>query len=40
MKNAKFFEDIEFARGERVWDFIFEEKYIDIPSVVLDNDED
>ena len=27
---ARFFEDVEFAGGERTKDFVFEEKYIDI----------
>ena len=33
-------EDVEFARGERVWDLVFEEEYIDIPPIVIANDQD
>ena len=40
MGNAQFFEDVEFAGGERPNDFVFEEKYVDIPQVAIDNDQD
>ena len=33
--NARFFEDVEFAGGDKDKDFIFEEEYIDIPTGVI-----
>ena len=30
--NAGFFEDVEFAGGDKYKDFVFEEEYIDIPT--------
>ena len=38
--NARFFEDVEFARGERTKDFVFKEEYIDISQSVINNDQD
>ena len=38
--NARFFKDVEFARGERTKDFVFEEEYIDISQCVIYNDQD
>ena len=38
--NARFFEDVEFAGEERVRNFVFEKKYVDIPQGVIDNDQD
>jgi hypothetical protein len=34
-KNAKFFEDVEFERGNTVQDFIFDEEYVNIPTGVI-----
>ena len=34
-KNAKFFEDVEFAGGNTVLDIIFDEKNINIPTGVV-----
>ena len=38
--NARFFEDVEFTRGERINDFVFEEEYIDIHPIAVDNNQD
>ena len=38
MGNARFFEDVEFDRGDKDRDFAFEEEYVDIPTVVIDID--
>ncbi|KAF2321519.1 hypothetical protein GH714_000259 [Hevea brasiliensis] len=38
--NARFFEDVEFAGGERLKDFVFEEEYVDIPLIGMDNDQE
>jgi transposase InsO family protein len=38
--NARFFEDVEFAGGERVTDFVFDEEYVEIPLIAIDNDRD
>jgi transposase InsO family protein len=35
MGNARFFEDVEFAGGDKDKDFVFEEEYIDIPTGVI-----
>ena len=37
--NARFFEDVEFAGGAKVKDFVFEEEYVNIPIIVIDNDQ-
>ena len=34
--NAWFFEDVEFARGEKIKDFVFEEEHVEIPLIVFD----
>ncbi|KAJ4710364.1 Retrovirus-related Pol polyprotein from transposon TNT 1-94 [Melia azedarach] len=34
-RNARFFEDVELARGDNVRDFVFEEEYVDIPIGVI-----
>ena len=39
MGNARFFEDVEFAGGDKVRDFVFEEKCVTIPTVAIDNDQ-
>ncbi|KAF2318093.1 hypothetical protein GH714_041438 [Hevea brasiliensis] len=38
--NARFFEDVEFMGGERLKDFVFEEEYVDIPLIAMDNDQE
>lgn len=38
-ENARFFEDVEFEGGERVTGFVFEEEYVEIPPIVIDNDQ-
>ena len=38
--NARFFEDVEFAGGDKVKDFVFEEEYIDIPIGAIGIDQD
>ncbi|KAF2289494.1 hypothetical protein GH714_036639 [Hevea brasiliensis] len=38
--NARFFEDVEFEEGERLKDFVFEEEYVDIPIIAMDNDQE
>ena len=40
MGNVRFFEDVAFAGGERVRDFVFEEEYVDIPPILIDNYQD
>ena len=37
--NAWFFEDVEFAGGEKIKDFVFEEEHVEIPLIVFDNDQ-
>ena len=37
--NARFFEDVEFDRGDKDRDFSFEEEYVDIPTAVIDIDQ-
>ena len=39
-RNAQFFQDIEFAGGDTVRDFIFEEEYVDIPTGVIEFGQD
>ena len=39
-KNAKFFEDVEFAGGNTVLDFIFDEEYVNIPTGVIGINQD
>ena len=36
---ARFFEDVEFDRGDKDRDFVFEEEYVDIPTIVIDIDQ-
>ena len=36
--NARFSEDIEFVVGDKVRDFVFEEKCVNIPTIAIDND--
>lgn len=38
--NAHFFKDIEFAGGDKERDIVFEEKYVNIPLLANDNDQD
>ncbi|KAF2315692.1 hypothetical protein GH714_040221 [Hevea brasiliensis] len=38
--NARFFEDVEFVGGERLKDFVFEEEYVDIPLIAMENDQE
>ena len=38
--NARFFEDVEFAGGERIKDLVFEEEHVEIPPIAIDNDQD
>ena len=40
MGNARFFENIEFAGGDRVRDFIFKDGYVDIPMGAISIDKD
>ena len=37
-ENAQFFEDVEFERRDKVRDLVFEEKFIFLPIVVINND--
>ena len=37
--NARFFEGVEFDRGDKDRDFAFEEEYVDIPTAVIDIDQ-
>ena len=37
-RNARFFEDVEFDRGDKDRDFSFEEEYVDILIVFIDID--
>ena len=39
MGNARVFEDVKFDRGDKDRDFVFEEEYVDIPTVVIDIDQ-
>ena len=39
MGNAQFFEDVEFDGGDKDKDFVFEEEYVDIPTVVIGIDQ-
>ena len=38
-RNARFFKDVEFDRGDKDRDFAFEEEYVDIPTAVIDIDQ-
>ena len=38
--NTQFFEDVEFAKGDKIRDFVFEEEYVVIPPITIDNDQD
>ncbi|KAF2295217.1 hypothetical protein GH714_032187 [Hevea brasiliensis] len=38
--NGWFFEDVKFAGGERLKDFVFEEEHVDIPLIAMDNDQE
>ena len=38
--NARFFEDVEFAGGDMVRDFVFEEEYINILTAIINIDHD
>ena len=37
MGKAQFFQDVEFAKGDKVRDFVFEEECVTIPTIVIDN---
>ena len=37
--NVQFFEDVEFDRGDKDRDFVFEEEYVDIPIAVIEIDQ-
>ena len=37
MRNAKFLEDIEFGGEDKIRDIVFEEEFISLPSVVIEN---
>ena len=37
--NTRFFKDVELARGDKVRDFVFEEKYVTIFTVAIDDDQ-
>ena len=39
LRNAHFFEDIEFAREDIARDFVIEEEYVDIPIGVIGIDQ-
>ena len=34
-RHSRFFEDVEFTRGDTAKNFVFEEKYINIPIGVV-----
>ena len=36
--NARFFEDVEFAGGDKVRDIVFQEEYVDIPTDLINID--
>ena len=36
---ARFFEDVKFDGGDKDMDFVFEEEYVDIPTIVIDIDQ-
>ena len=38
MRNAQFFEDVEFGGRNEVRDFVFEKESIPFPIIVIDND--
>ena len=38
-RNTQFFEDIEFAGGDNIRDFGFEEEYVNIPTIAIDHDQ-
>ena len=40
IENVRFFDDVEFARGDKVKGFFFEEEYVTILLVVTNNDQD
>ena len=38
-RNARFFEDVEFAGVDNIRDFVFEEENVNTPTVAIDNDQ-
>ena len=38
--NAQFFEDVEFAKRDKIRDFVFEKEYVVIPPITIDNDQE
>ena len=38
MRNAQFFEDVEFVGEEKIKDFVFEEEHVEIPLFAFDKD--
>ena len=38
MSNAKFMKDVEYGGSTRLRSFVFEEEYVIIPVVVIEND--
>ena len=37
MGNAQFFEYVEFERGDKVRDLVFEKEFISLPIIVINN---
>ncbi|KAL6325878.1 hypothetical protein AAG906_038367 [Vitis piasezkii] len=40
MENAKFIEDVEYGGNTRLRSFVFEEKYVIILTVAIENDQE
>ena len=40
LRNARFFESVEFTERDTVRDFVFEEEYVDIPTGVIEFGQD
>ena len=39
-RNTRFFEEVEFEGRYKVRDFVFEDEFVYLPTVVIDNDQE
>ena len=39
-ENAHFFENVEFAKGDKIKNFVFEKEYVTILPITINNDQD
>ena len=38
-RNARFLEEVEFVRGDKVRDIVFEEEFVSLPGIAIDNNQ-